>query len=131
MAAKEDNGARIKSAASILLKGGTLVSEPCEKCGGVQVRFADKVSCINCGNESGKKETPAAGAPAATVAKQPEVSPPSALPSSAAAAAIEAKITALAQELKDERDTAVQKEKASLLETYLRILEKMRALQLG
>ena len=35
-----------------MLKGGTLVSEPCEKCGGVQVRLADRVSCINCGNES-------------------------------------------------------------------------------
>lgn len=107
-------GARIKSAASALLKGGTLVGEPCEKCGGVQVRLADRVSCINCGNES---------APAQN--KEP-AQKPSSLGDSAKI--VEDKITALASELKDEKDTGAQKQKAELLEAYLRILEKMRAL---
>ena len=47
----EDSAGRIRSAASLLVKGGTLTSEVCKKCGGVQVRFADKTTCINCGNE--------------------------------------------------------------------------------
>jgi uncharacterized Zn finger protein (UPF0148 family) len=109
----EAGGARIKSAAAALLKGGTLVSEPCAKCGGVQVMIADKVSCVNCGNES--------------VPAQKEVSQkPSSLNDSLKV--IEDKVSALVQELKDEKDTAVQRQKAELLETYLRILEKMRAL---
>lgn len=108
----EAGGARIKSAAAALLKGGTLVSEPCAKCGGVQVRIADKVSCVNCGNES---------APA-----QKESPKPSSMGDSEKV--VEGKISALVSELKDEKDTAVQKQKAELLETYLRILEKMRAL---
>jgi uncharacterized Zn finger protein (UPF0148 family) len=111
-----ENSSRIKSAAAALLKGGTLVSEQCEKFGGVQVRFADKVTCINCGNES----QPGAAA------KKEEKAPPAGMGS--AAATIEAKISALVQELQNEQDTAVQKQKAELLELYLRILEKMRNL---
>ncbi len=42
--------AKSRAAASLLVKGGTLVSEPCQKCSGVQVRFGDKTTCINCGN---------------------------------------------------------------------------------
>jgi uncharacterized Zn finger protein (UPF0148 family) len=108
----EVGGARIKSAAAALLKGGTLVSEPCGKCGGVQVRVGDKVSCVNCGNE---------GAPAQETPQKP-----SSLDDSLKI--VEDKISTLASELKDEKDTAVQRQKAELLETYLRILEKMRAL---
>src|SRR5438093_13147887 len=48
----EENIGRIRSAASLLVKGGTLTSEPCTMCGGVKVRFVDKTTCINCGNES-------------------------------------------------------------------------------
>lgn len=111
-----ENNSRIKSAAAALLKGGTLVSEQCEKCGGVQVRFADKVTCINCGNESQP----------GTVTKKEEKPQPAGMDS--AASTIEAKISALVQELQNEQDTAVQKQKAELLESYLRILEKMRNL---
>lgn len=111
-----ENGSRIKNAASALLKGGTLVSEQCAKCGGVQVRFAGKVTCINCGNElqpGGAKE---------------EEKPLQRAGMDSAAAAIEAKISTIAQELKDEKDIAIQKQKSELLESYLRILEKMRDL---
>src|SRR5215212_2998239 len=51
MASSEDNVSRIKAGASLLASGGTLTSEPCHKCGGVQVRFGEKITCINCGNE--------------------------------------------------------------------------------
>jgi len=106
-----EDGAKIKSAASILLKGGTLVSEQCAKCGGVQVRFGGKTTCINCGEE-----------------KQEEAKPAQKPASSDSAGAIERKISALASEIADEKDLAIQKQKADLLETYLRILEKMRNL---
>jgi uncharacterized Zn finger protein (UPF0148 family) len=106
-----DDGGKIKSAASILLKGGTLVSEQCQKCGGVQVRFGGKTTCINCGEES--KEQP-------KQAQQPQATDSS--------AAIERKISELVLQIGDEKDLAIQKQKADLLETYLRILEKMRSL---
>lgn len=40
----------MKTAAEFLLKGGTLLSEPCEKCSGIQVKKNDEIKCIICGN---------------------------------------------------------------------------------
>jgi uncharacterized Zn finger protein (UPF0148 family) len=40
----------MKTAAEFLLKGGTLLSEPCEKCSGIQVKTNDVIKCIICGN---------------------------------------------------------------------------------
>lgn len=117
----EDSTGRIKSAASLLVKGGTLTSEACTKCGGVQVRLADKTTCINCGNES------RAGAQQKA---EPDKAAPVQVSAGLAAAAllIEEKIGLLAAEIKSESDVAAQKQKADLLESYLRILEKTKSL---
>jgi UPF0148 protein len=42
----------LKHAAESLLKGGTLLSEPCEKCNGIQVKKNNEVTCIICGNST-------------------------------------------------------------------------------
>jgi UPF0148 protein len=105
-----DDAGKIKGAASILLKGGTLVSEQCAKCGGVQVRFRDKTSCINCGEEKREEKTVQRGTPTDSMV------------------VIEHKINELASDLLGEKDLTIQKQKAELLETYLRILERMRSL---
>ena len=42
----------LKDAAESLLKGGTLLSEPCEKCSGIQVRKNNETKCIICGNKT-------------------------------------------------------------------------------
>ena len=126
----EDSAARIRSAASLLVKGGTLTNEPCPKCGGVQVRLADKTTCINCGNEV------KAGAVAAAIAQPPKAeekaAPAPQAPSSpnlsSAASLIEEKIALLAAEIRSESDISLQKQKAELLESYLRILEKTKSL---
>ena len=41
----------IKSAADLLLKGGTLLSSSCAKCGGVQVRYKEETVCVSCGRK--------------------------------------------------------------------------------
>lgn len=46
-----EGGDNIKSAADLLLKGGTLLSNSCENCGGVQVRFKENIVCANCGRK--------------------------------------------------------------------------------
>jgi uncharacterized Zn finger protein (UPF0148 family) len=53
---KDRDSAKLKEAASLLTKGGTLIDEPCNLCNGVQVRFRNKVTCINCGNEKDQFE---------------------------------------------------------------------------
>jgi|RhiMethySRZTD1v2_1073278.scaffolds.fasta_scaffold1368699_1 uncharacterized Zn finger protein (UPF0148 family) len=48
---KERDSVNLKEAASLLTKGGTLINDPCGLCSGVQVKFRDRIICINCGNE--------------------------------------------------------------------------------
>jgi UPF0148 protein len=122
MSEDDDNNTRIRSAASLLVKGGTLTSEPCPKCGGVQVRFADKTTCINCGNEIKK------GAPPKTKGEEKISSAHASTGLAAAASIIEEKIVVLAAEIKSEDAVLLQRQKADLLEIYLRILEKTRSL---
>ena len=40
----------MKNAADFLLSGGTLLSEPCNKCSGIQIRKNNEIKCIICGN---------------------------------------------------------------------------------
>ncbi|MDW0250859.1 MAG: autoantigen p27 domain-containing protein [Nitrososphaeraceae archaeon] len=42
----------LKDAAESLLKGETLLSEPCEKCSGIQVKKNNETKCIICGNKT-------------------------------------------------------------------------------
>jgi UPF0148 protein len=122
MSESEDNVSRIKGAASLLAKGGTLISEPCPKCAGVQVRFADKITCINCGNtvDTGRALPKAEPNKATLVQGSPHLT--------SAASLMEEKIALLASEIKLENDVSIQRQKAKLLETYLRILEKTKSL---
>ncbi len=125
MASSEDNNvvSRIKAGASLLASGGTLTSEPCHKCRGVQVRFGDKITCINCGNEvnTGGGTQPKAEGDKATPAQRSAVL-------TSAASLIEEKIAVLASEIRVENDISMQRQKAELLERYLGILEKTKNL---
>jgi UPF0148 protein len=47
-----------KKAAEMLLKGATLLKEPCPYCSGVRVMKEGHALCINCGREPEKKYTP-------------------------------------------------------------------------
>jgi len=119
----DDSATRLKDAASLLVKGGTLTSEPCLKCGGVQVRFARKISCISCGNEQNMDSE---NAEQMKVVEKRDQNAAASLESSAAL--VEKKIVLLVSELSGEGDISLQKQKADLLESYLRILEKIKSL---
>ena len=41
---------KLKNAGEFVLRGGTLLSEPCNKCSGIQVRKDNEIKCIICGN---------------------------------------------------------------------------------
>jgi uncharacterized Zn finger protein (UPF0148 family) len=126
MASSEDTANRIKTGASLLANGGTLTSEPCPKCSGVQVRFGDKITCINCGNEVNTT----AAASIKPKAEQDKVVPPARRSAVLASAIslIEEKIALLASEIRVENDISMQRQKAELLDRYLGILEKTKNL---
>jgi uncharacterized Zn finger protein (UPF0148 family) len=126
MASSEDTANRIKTGASLLANGGTLTSDPCPKCSGVQVRFGDKITCINCGNEVNTT----AAASIKPKAEQDKVVPPARRSAVLASAIslIEEKIALLASEIRVENDISMQRQKAELLDMYLGILEKTKNL---
>jgi uncharacterized Zn finger protein (UPF0148 family) len=129
MASSEDNvssssssSSRIKTGASLLANGGTLTSEACHKCGGVQVRLGEKLTCINCGNEVNTSRTQ-------QKAELDRAKPTkSSTPLASAASLIEEKVALIASEISVENDTSLQRQKAELLEKYLGILEKTKSL---
>ena len=49
------NNDLIKQGAYYLLRGGTLLSEPCKKCGNLQIRFKGEVFCMNCQANNNKE----------------------------------------------------------------------------
>ena len=124
MASSEDNNvvSRIKTGASLLAKGGTLTSEPCHKCSGVQVLLGDRITCINCGNVVN------------TGGIQPKAERDKGVPArrsavlTSAASLIEEKIALLASEIRAENDISMQRQKLDLLDRYLGILEKTKNL---
>ncbi|MCI0562047.1 MAG: hypothetical protein MN733_26465 [Nitrososphaera sp.] len=118
----DESSSRVKNAASLLVKGGTLISEPCTKCGGVQVRVANRVTCINCGNETSTDIIKGEDGPAVPQSEAQASSLGSVV------VVVEGKIALLASEIKLDANIASQKEKADLLETYLRILERLKDL---
>ena len=119
----QDNISRMKAAASLLAKGGTLTSDPCPKCSGVQVRFSDKTTCVNCGNLSNTVLPPPKEELKETAGA---IRAPRDLAS--VVSLMEEKIALLASEIRLENDISIQMQKATLLETYLRILEKIKVL---
>lgn len=131
MASSEDSNnnnvvSRIKTGASLLANGGTLTSEPCSKCSGVQVRLGEKITCINCGNEVNTGGGGGGTQPKGERDKAVPVRRSAVLTS--AASLIEEKIALLASEIRGENDISMQRQKAELLERYLGILEKTKNL---
>jgi len=118
-----DSG-KLKDAASLLLRGATLLNDPCPSCTGVQVRFQNKNICINCSN------LPDAGTQATqTESNFNNQKAKMITDKDLAKSVIQEKIMLLVQQLRDESDISSQKIKAELIELYLRILEKAGALQ--
>ena len=105
---KQKSG-KLKDAASLLLKGGTLINDPCPSCTGVQVRFQNENICINGCN------------PQEEVSRNTN--------RGLAKSIIQEKIILLIQQLRDENDISAQMIKADLIESYLRILEKTATLE--
>jgi len=97
---------QLAAASELLKKGATLLSEPCPRCGGVQIKYKGEVICIVCG--SGKE-----------TAAQPAAKP------SALKEVLEAKVLEVAYMLKDERSIERQKDLLDLLSKYLELLSKL------
>ncbi|HET7149637.1 MAG TPA: Sjogren's syndrome/scleroderma autoantigen 1 family protein [Candidatus Nitrosopolaris sp.] len=115
------NSDKLRDAASLLLKGGTLINDPCPWCTGIQVRFQNENICVN-GCDPQDKAT-------LTESTDNKANLDGDKNTSLAKSIIQEKIMLLIQQLRDENDISAQKSKADLIETYLRILDKTAALE--
>lgn len=116
----------IKNAAELLTRGASLINEGCPKCRGVQVKFKEIITCINCGNRQ-----KAFNNLSSIDSKQNSIVEDSKrVPLELIETKVSYKIVKLINILDDDiEDISDQKKKADLLELYLRIIEKTRQLR--
>ena len=146
----DENGkigtSNIKSAADLLLKGGTLLSDSCAKCKGVQVRYKDETICVSCGRKI--KETTDKDAtqqqqqqqiedeqeqhaiPDSNLLKKKEFKVPTVFDSSITntmnTKIITDKINFLITTLENENDILIQNTKLDLISKYLEVLDNLK-----
>jgi uncharacterized Zn finger protein (UPF0148 family) len=124
---KQYEPSAIKNAAELLTRGASLINEACTKCRGVQVKFKEIITCINCGNEqrvfSDRSSIDSKQLSVVGDYKQ--------VPLELIENSIAHKIVKLINSVLDDdnEDISDQKKKADLLELYLRIIEKTRHLK--
>jgi uncharacterized Zn finger protein (UPF0148 family) len=138
----------IKSAADLLLKGGTLLSESCAKCRGVQVRYKEETVCVSCGriikektNNDGRtkqieEEQQQQQQPELppiqdfNLSKKKEFKVPTVFDSSItntiSTKIITDKINFLITTLENENDILIQNTKLDLISKYLEVLDKLK-----
>ena len=125
-----DKSVSMKNAADLLMKGASLIRDPCDVCRGVQVRTKDKSICVSCGNEKNiSKPVISNTSTSESIAVNKSEFVQTRL--QAVRHLIEEKILMLSKEIKYDDDIEIQTRKADLIETYLRILEKVRQLSIN
>jgi uncharacterized Zn finger protein (UPF0148 family) len=131
----------IKGAADLLLKGGTLLSTSCAKCGGVQVRYKEETVCVSCGRKikeanngtqqieveelQHQNQHPIQDSNLSNVSKIPTIDDFSISKTTNTKIIIE-KINFLISTLENENDILIQNTKLDLISKYLEVIDKLK-----
>ncbi len=131
----------IKGAADLLLKGGTLLSTSCAKCGGVQVRYKEETVCVSCGRKikeanngtqqieveelQHQNQHPIQDSNLSNVSKIPTIDDFSISKTTNTKIIIE-KINFLISTLVNENDILIQNTKLDLISKYLEVIDKLK-----
>ena len=131
----------IKGAADLLLKGGTLLSTSCAKCGGVQVRYKDENVCVSCGRKikeanngtqqieeeqlQHQNQHSIKNSNLSNVSNMPTVFDSSISKTTNIKIIIE-KINFLISTLENENDILIQNTKLDLISKYLEVIDKLK-----
>lgn len=131
----------IKGAADLLLKGGTLLSTSCAKCGGVQVRYKEETVCVSCGRKikdanngtqqieveelQHRNQNSIQDSNLSNLSKIPTVFDSSISKTTNTKIIIE-KINFLISTLENENDILVQNTKLDLISKYLEVVDKLK-----
>jgi UPF0148 protein len=101
---------RTRLAAELVRKGATILGEPCQQCGGIQVRYRGKVYCT--GHED-----------LSPILKMEEVSFDTVV--AQMREVLTAKLNETARLLEGEKDAAAQDRLVSLMSKYFDLLQKL------
>lgn len=122
----EDYSDSIKGGAELLLKGASLLKEPCEICNGVQLDYKNKIICVNCNKEIQKSNE------SKNLKKENKIEnrfeQNDTLERKTFQASIDflqIKIINSIEKLKIDDDYFIQKTRLDLIESYLRILKEL------
>jgi len=131
----------IKGAADLLIKGGTLLSTSCVKCGGVQVRYKEETVCVSCGRKikdanngtqqieveelQHRNQHSIQDSNLSNVSKIPTVFDSSISKTTNIKIIIE-KINFLISTLENENDILIQNTKLDLISKYLEVIDKLK-----
>ena len=106
----ETGAGRMKLAAELVRKGGTIMGEPCQQCGGIQVRYRGKVYCA--GHEDLSSVLKTEGVSFDTVIDRTRE-------------VLVVKLNEAASLLEMEKDAAAQDRLVSLMSKYFDLLQKL------
>ena len=112
----------LKQAADFLLKGGTLLSEPCEKCNGIQIKKNNQVTCIICGNTNTLKEPKSTEDIDKTVGKRT-------LPDFSISEKIGDRLVELIMKIGSDKNLDEEEQRLRVIDIYINILEKIKVLK--
>lgn len=114
---RKPNSDHLKDAATLLIKGGTLINDPCPSCSGLQVRFQDENICVN----ECQRHRSAHNMEQASIENDLSIDAIKKMMD----AIFKEKLVNILQTLKQENDFSEQKILAELIEIYLRILSTL------
>ena len=112
----------LKQAAEFLLNGGTLLSEPCEKCNGIQVKKNNEVTCIICGNTTTLKKPKSTEDIDKTVDKR-------ILPDLSISEKIGERLVELIMSIGSDKNLDEEEQRLRVIDNYIKILEKIKVLK--
>ncbi|MDH3204075.1 MAG: hypothetical protein OEL81_05305 [Nitrosopumilus sp.] len=104
-----------KKASEMLLKGATMLSEPCPYCSGVRIMKEGHALCTSCGREPEKKDIPEGETISKVKLPLEEM--------------LEKKIETLSNELEQEKDHEKQQNILKSINSLLETIEKVKGKQ--
>jgi len=105
-----------KKAVEMLLKGATLVGEPCPYCKGVRIMKDGSALCVTCGKEAMEKNVES------ILSKTPQKTESTSIDN------LDRKIKDLTEDLEKEKDYEKQKQFLNTLNEIIAIKEKLKTL---
>lgn len=123
-----DSKANMISGADLLRRGATLLQEPCQKCGGVQIKYEGKTYCTN-EDDLGAILSPKKPAPkqiAEPIVKKEEKGQQTESGSDTLRKLLENKLETVSRQLDNTSDLQEQGKLLDLISKYIETLEKIK-----